>query len=54
MVRVKDNCVGCGVCVAFCKKRALKTDGRAYINKELCNNCNICVKYCPINALEAE
>ncbi|ENN96055.1 ferredoxin [Methanocaldococcus villosus KIN24-T80] len=50
-MKVLDKCVGCGICVVFCKRRAIRTYGRAIIDKDKCNNCGICVKYCPINAI---
>ncbi|ADG13257.1 DUF362 domain-containing protein [Methanocaldococcus infernus] len=52
MVKVNEKCVGCGICVPFCRKKALKTYGKLIIDKEKCINCKLCIKYCQINALE--
>nr|WP_048197120.1 4Fe-4S binding protein [Methanocaldococcus vulcanius] len=51
---ILKNCVGCGTCVVFCPKKAIKTYGVAIINKEKCVNCGICVKYCPIDAIKVD
>ncbi|WP_423792940.1 4Fe-4S binding protein [Methanocaldococcus indicus] len=53
-IKILDNCVGCGTCVFSCQKRAIRTYGRAYIDKEKCVLCKICIKYCPIKAIKLE
>lgn len=46
------ECVGCGMCVSVCKKRAISLyeadDGFAYpqIDANLCVNCHLCEKNC--------
>ncbi len=51
MIKVLENCVGCGTCVFACKERAIIVYGRAEIIKEKCINCMRCIKFCPINAI---
>ena len=42
-------CKGCGVCVAFCPKKALRMDGeeKAAHDPALCVECGLCELYCP-------
>jgi 2-oxoglutarate ferredoxin oxidoreductase subunit delta len=41
-------CKGCGVCVAFCPKKALSLVGeKAQVGPELCIGCGMCELYCP-------
>lgn len=42
-------CKGCGLCVAFCPKKALSLDKeeKAAHNAELCVECGMCELYCP-------
>ncbi len=54
MVIVLNKCVGCGECVPFCPKDALRTYGKLIINKDKCTNCNHCINYCPIDAIVKE
>lgn len=50
----KENCVGCGACVAGCPVNCinLQTDNEGflypYINNEICVNCQLCIKVCPM------
>lgn len=51
----RNNCIGCGVCVNTCSKKAitLEEDGLGFkypiIDEEKCINCGLCKKQCPIN-----
>lgn len=49
-------CKGCGICVAFCPKKALSLDdeGKASHNPELCVECGMCEQYCPDLAVTVE
>lgn len=42
-------CKGCGICVAFCRPKALGLeDGKAsVVNPEACIACGLCEFYCP-------
>jgi len=53
-IKILEKCVGCGNCVVFCPRRAIKTYGIAIVDKNRCSNCGICVRYCPINAIKIE
>ena len=48
-------CKGCGICVAFCPKRALSLgqDEKAQWDAEKCIGCGLCEHYCPDLAIEA-
>lgn len=50
-MKINQNCVGCGQCVAFCKKNAIHVWGRAEITED-CVDCKICAYYCPLKAIE--
>jgi ferredoxin len=50
----KEECSGCGVCVARCQVNAIKqdsSDGRISINADRCIGCGLCVPTCPSKAL---
>jgi len=47
----EDKCVGCGLCVTFCPREALKAWGLCRIDHERCNDCLVCLDYCPVDAL---
>jgi coenzyme F420-reducing hydrogenase beta subunit len=49
-----DICIGCGTCVAMCKKGALEIkfnkygEYNPYFNKKnMCENCGYCLNFCP-------
>ncbi|HHZ01915.1 MAG TPA: 4Fe-4S binding protein [Tissierellia bacterium] len=45
----KETCIGCGLCVEDCSRKAIKLDSneKAEVNLELCNECSHCVAVCP-------
>ena len=49
---IKENCVGCGICVAICPEDALKVWGMAEVITDRCTQCLTCIDYCPTEALE--
>lgn len=53
---MRQWCKGCGVCVAFCPKKALSIDKdeKACCDEEKCIQCGICELYCPDLAIEVE
>jgi len=42
------DCAGCGICVARCKKGALRIEGRISIDVERCEHCGECLGPCPV------
>lgn len=53
-VVTNDLCTGCGICVALCKKKAIKliiNENKGIyiplINEEICHNCSTCFNVCP-------
>ncbi len=43
-------CKKCGICVAFCPRQVLESDGSGYpVVREAgrCTGCNLCVHRCP-------
>jgi 2-oxoglutarate ferredoxin oxidoreductase subunit delta len=50
-VVVFDNwCKGCGLCVAFCPRDVLKTNGSGKVHvaePEMCTGCGWCETHCP-------
>lgn len=53
----KNWCKRCGICVAFCPKKALEADQNGYPflkNDQSCNGCSLCELRCPDFALVVE
>ncbi|NLJ58463.1 MAG: 4Fe-4S binding protein [Tissierellia bacterium] len=45
----KESCIGCGLCVSDCPRRALKLENKkAQVDPKLCNECGHCVAICPV------
>jgi Fe-S-cluster-containing hydrogenase component 2 len=53
MLRVRrDLCLGCGLCVESCPRRAISiVSAAAQINQERCNQCRVCLDVCPQGAI---
>ncbi|MCI1640193.1 MAG: ATP-binding protein [Bacteroidales bacterium] len=46
------KCTGCGLCAAYCRFDAIKTDsGAAVINDQDCEGCALCSRICPSEAI---
>ncbi|MBI5680393.1 MAG: 4Fe-4S binding protein [Methanobacterium sp.] len=51
--KVKDSCIGCGLCVDTCLMKAVDlTDLKAQIDPNWCCGCRICESRCPTNSIE--
>ncbi len=51
----KDDCTGCGECLALCRFDAVKTNGRGgrfVIDPVSCEGCGVCVRHCPEQAID--
>lgn len=48
-------CKGCGICVAFCPKNAIRLEReKAAIDAEKCVACGLCERLCPDLAIVME
>jgi 2-oxoglutarate ferredoxin oxidoreductase subunit delta len=52
----QDWCKGCGICAAFCPKRALSLNdqGKAVVDAAQCSLCGVCELFCPDFAIQLE
>lgn len=51
--RVKDNCIGCGLCQTICPSAAIDMEeGRPVWKKEKCVWCQGCINRCPVEAIQ--
>lgn len=48
-----DECIGCGICVAACKRGVLQVVNQkaAIVNEENCVGCGKCKKECTMGAI---
>lgn len=54
MLKIKNTCPGCGLCLPACPTGALKLEnGKAVIAGE-CIECGLCLPACPVKALSIE
>lgn len=52
-IYIKNNCIGCGLCVELCVMGALKLNElNSEVDLDLCCGCLLCVEYCPTNSIE--
>lgn len=52
MIKINDNCTGCGLCIADCISEAISMkDGRAQVERP-CIECGHCYAICPVDAPE--
>ena len=53
MLKISDNCRGCGVCVPACPAKAIKMEnGVAEIDNDSCMVCGLCITSCPFNLIK--
>lgn len=51
----EDRCIGCRICVDFCKYNALAyIQNRLMVFTEVCHHCGGCILFCPEKALKEE
>ncbi len=48
---VLDHCLGCGICVRQCPKKAIAAGKPARIIFEKCIDCGYCMECCPVDAI---
>lgn len=52
---IKENCIGCGVCVPACPQEALDlVDDMVVVDPDKCDDCGDCIDVCPTDALALE
>jgi len=52
---IKDECVGCGICVEKCPVDAITmVDKKAVVDVDICFGCGVCSRFCSSNAIEME
>ncbi len=52
-IKIKDSCIGCGICVENCYVGAVVLDNlNAKVKKEFCCGCFKCVEACPTNSIK--
>jgi electron transfer flavoprotein alpha subunit len=52
MIKILQNCIGCGKCVPVCPFGALSLENRKAAVNSACTLCGACVSVCPVKALE--
>ena len=51
--KVKDSCIGCGLCVDTCLMNAIRLDNlKSLIDSEFCCGCLMCEEKCPTNSIK--
>ena len=54
----QEDCIGCGVCLEYCRFEAVKMNGGSNgkaqfaIDPISCEGCGVCVRFCPENAID--
>ena len=52
LIKVGDNCIGCGTCQKVCPKGKYSIiDGKAYRKPGSCDNCQGCAQNCPTKTI---
>jgi 4Fe-4S ferredoxin len=51
--KVRDSCIGCGLCVDTCLMNAISLDNlKAQIDSQSCCGCLMCEEKCPTNSIK--
>jgi len=54
----QEDCIGCGVCLAYCRFGAIRMNGKGAartafsIDPVFCEGCGVCVRFCPERAID--
>lgn len=54
----REDCIGCGNCVDYCRFDAVRKDGADGVDAEFsidpaaCEGCGVCVRLCPVQAID--
>lgn len=51
---IKDNCVGCKLCVKSCPVGAIEMHDKKAVILDTCTSCNACVETCKFKAIESD
>ncbi len=51
MLRITEECIACGTCVASCPVNAIVEAADIYAINENCTECRACVDICPVTAI---
>ena len=51
MMKITEECIACGSCVASCPVSAIVEAGDIYKITEDCTDCKACVDTCPVSAI---
>ena len=53
--KINEKCVGCGICINKCEKKALYLlNKKARLAEDLCEGCMLCKMVCPFNAIDED
>lgn len=53
-LRITEDCVGCGTCVAACPVEAIKEKGTIFEISAECLECGLCLGVCALGAIIEE
>ena len=53
---IREDCIGCRICVPYCPMGAISIEGQAKIDQDECVDCGVCfrAKVCPVDAFIEE
>jgi NAD-dependent dihydropyrimidine dehydrogenase PreA subunit len=50
-LKITEECIACGSCVATCPVAAIEEAGDIYAINDDCTECKACVDSCPVSAI---